>query len=608
MSLATHIDGSFRVDRELAHAYAGETARLVRQRLAIVSVLFVVLMGTGVAFEAVSRPERRRLVLAAWLVQSAVVVIAALVSRLPRADRWTLPIGAFMTGGVATLVTLYHVLVGAAPERDAMTFGALVTGLAVLLPWGPRVQAAAAGSALVGFGLGPWLVGPTESWLISWIAAGVAAVSSVAGAYFLDGYRFEAFRRSSLHAEEAEIAATLKATEVLSAHLGAPDMLERVNRLACEATGCDWSSTFLFDESRRVYRLAANHGSSPAVREMLGQIEYAPESIPLLQTFRAGTLIEIESPRGQDLVPVSILQRAENASALYAPIGRGDRIVGVLLNGYRTREGKFTEKQRRLTLGIAHATSVAIENARLIESLQSASRLKSDFVATMSHELRTPLNVIMGYSEMLAEDVYPAGTPAFAETLGRIQRASVELMDLITATLDMGRIEAGRDTVMLGPVSVGRMLDEISREVEPLVPAEVQLVCTNGLGDDPVTTDGGKLKTVVKNLVGNALKFTTEGTVGVDARVDGDFLVLTVCDTGIGIAPEYLPVIFEMFRQVDGSTTRRYGGVGLGLHIVKRLVTLLGGTIDVESAVGVGSTFTVTVPVGRATRQRATGT
>jgi len=378
-----------------------------------------------------------------------------------------------------------------------------------------------------------------------------------------------------------------------------------VNRIALEATGCDWSSTFLFDESRGVYRLAANVGSSDAVRELLHQVEYTPDSLPLLQSFRAGTLIEITGPDGQDLVPPALLRRVETASALYAPIGHGDRIVGTLVNGYRTRKGSFTEKQRRLTLGIAHAAAVALENARLIESLQAASRLKSDFVATMSHELRTPLNVIMGYSEMLAEDVYPAGSASWKETLGRIQHASVELMDLISATLDMGRLEAGRETVMLGPVSVARMLDEIAREVEPLVPPTVRFVSTNGLGDELVTTDGGKLKTVVKNLVGNALKFTTTGEVAVEARADGDFLVVAVRDTGIGIAPEYLPVIFEMFRQVDGTSTRRYGGVGLGLHIVKRLVTLLGGTIDVDSAVAVGSTFTVTLPIGRANRQRA---
>jgi len=597
------------VDRELLHAYAAETARLVRQRLGLVAPLFVILMGTGVAFEALSRPDRRSMVLAFWLAESSLVVLAALASRVPGLESRTGAIGAFMTGGVATLITIYYLIVGAQPERDAMAISALLNGLAVLLPWGPRVQAVASGFALAGYGLGPWLGAPLDAWAISWIAAGVAAVTSVAGAFFLDRYRFEAFRRSSLHAEEADIAATLlKATEALSANLGAPDMLEHVNRLAREATGCDWSSTFLFDESRGVYRLGANVGSSDAVRETLAQMEYTPDSLPLLQSFRGGALIELERPDGQNLVPESLLRRVETASALYAPIGRGDRIVGVLVNGYRTREGRFTEKQRRLTLGIAHAAAIALENARLIESLQAASRLKSDFVATMSHELRTPLNVIMGYSEMLAEDVYPTGTTTWKEVLGRIQRASVELMDLITATLDMGRLEAGRDTVMLAPVSLDRLLDEISREVEPLVPPSVRFVWTNGLGDDLVTTDGGKLKTVVKNLVGNALKFTSTGTVSVDARAEGDFLVMAVRDTGIGIAPEYLPVIFEMFRQVDGSATRRYGGVGLGLHIVKRLVTLLSGTVDVDSTVGVGSTFTVTIPIGRATRQRATGT
>src|SRR5262249_8081330 len=154
---------------------------------------------------------------------------------------------------------------------------------------------------------------------------------------------------------------------------------------------------------------------SPAVREMLQQTEFSRDAIPLLQAFRAGTLVEIASPENQQLVPVSLLRRAENASALYAPIGHGEKIVGVLLVGYRTREGSFTTKQRRLTLGVAHALAVALENARLIGDLQAASRLKSDFVATMSHELRTPLNIIMGYSEMLAEDVYTPGTEAWRQ-------------------------------------------------------------------------------------------------------------------------------------------------------------------------------------------------
>jgi signal transduction histidine kinase len=160
---------------------------------------------------------------------------------------------------------------------------------------------------------------------------------------------------------------------------------------------------------------------------------------------------------------------------------------------------------------------------------------------------------------------------------------------------------------MLGPVSVARMLDEIAREIEPLVPPSVRFAYTNGVGDDVVTTDGGKLKTVVKNLVGNALKFTSAGEVTVDARGDGDFLVVAVRDTGIGIAPEHLPVIFEMFRQVDGSATRHAAASAWASH--RQAARDVARRHDRRRQHGRrGPTFTVAIPVGRATRQRATGT
>src|SRR5579885_2123123 len=185
-------------------------------------------------------------------------------------------------------------------------------------------------------------------------------------------------RRTAWQTEEAEIAETLvRVGETLGAHLDRPDIVEWVNRLAVEALGCDWSSTFLFDERRGVYWLAANVGSRPEVRTELAQLEFAPESLPLLERFQPGTLVEIPDASTGTLVPAALMRRTEAASALYAPIARGEKIIGVLVNGYRERTGPFSRRQRRLALGIAHASAIALENGRLIADLQAASRLKS---------------------------------------------------------------------------------------------------------------------------------------------------------------------------------------------------------------------------------------
>jgi len=393
--------------------------------------------------------------------------------------------------------------------------------------------------------------------------------------------------------------------EWLGARLGQPDMLEGVNTLARDALGSDWSSTFIWDEAKKSTRLAASVGVSPDILADVGDVEWPIGSVPVVGAVRPGALLEIPDARAQRLVPLALMRRLGMASALFAPITAGGKVLGTQIHGYVTRIGAFTPRQRRLALGIAHSTAIALENARLIADLQAASRLKTEFVATMSHELRTPLNVITGYTDMLREGAAGPLTVAQDEMIVRIQRSSAELFDLVTATLDLGRLEAGREEVVRSPVEIDALLAELGREVEPLVADGVTLVWDVRV-DTPVLTDRAKVKLIVKNLVGNALKFTRAGSVTVRAHWRSEMLTLVVADSGVGIPADALPVIFQMFRQVDGSDSRRFGGVGLGLHIVQRLVALLGGTVDVASTVGKGSIFTVRVPATLALR--ATGT
>jgi signal transduction histidine kinase len=269
----------------------------------------------------------------------------------------------------------------------------------------------------------------------------------------------------------------------------------------------------------------------------------------------------------------------------------------VQIASWRTSAAALTPKLTRIGRGIAQLGSMALANTRLVEELERANQLKSDFVASMSHELRTPLNLIIGYSDLLLEGAFGVQTAEQADTMQRIAKSSRELLQMIEATLDLSRLETKKAPLDLHDIMLEDLMAALDTETQPsrAKPA-VEFIWKVPPGHLVLCTDVVKLKLVLKNLIGNATKFTERGTVTIAAQPIGDGVEFSVTDTGIGIAPEAQAVIFEPFRQADRSVESTYGGVGLGLYIVRRLLDLLGGIIAVDSAVGRGSTFRVWIP------------
>ena len=232
-------------------------------------------------------------------------------------------------------------------------------------------------------------------------------------------------------------------------------------------------------------------------------------------------------------------------------------------------------------------------------ALEQASALKSQFLANMSHEFRTPLNAILGYTHMLLNGVSGAVTDAQRKSLTRIDSNSQHLLALINDILDITRIEAGRMPLNLATFQIPALVEEVMSELEPIIKKSnltVRAIMPRGLPQ--LRSDRQKVKQIVLNLLSNALKFTPAGSVRIVASYDRKTRMagIAVADTGVGIAPADRAKVFEDFRQLDNSPARGYGGTGLGLSICRRLAQMLGGTIELESEVGQGSTFTLRLP------------
>ena len=256
------------------------------------------------------------------------------------------------------------------------------------------------------------------------------------------------------------------------------------------------------------------------------------------------------------------------------------------------------KNDRFLRTVIAELNQTKADLEQRNELVRAASQAKSMFLANMSHELRTPLNAIIGYAELVLEDLDHAPTDEIREDLSRVREAGRHLLGLVSGVLDLAKIEAGSYEFHYNEFHVRRVIDTVIALTRPAMTANNTVLESSGsLGCTTMVSDENALRQCLVNVISNAVKFTRGGRVSLITSVEDARLIVEVQDTGIGMTPEQCQVVFEEFRQADGSTTREFGGTGLGLSITRRLCETLGGDIAVTSTLGEGSVFRIALPL-----------
>lgn len=396
----------------------------------------------------------------------------------------------------------------------------------------------------------------------------------------------------------------LESTTILAASLDQAAILAALPAI-CVPEIADWAVVYAVDGTGVVRRLEVAH-RDPLKRTLLQELQnssidpHTPH--PVLDAFRTRKPILASTFGEASLAPLALGERQAAiarelglASLMVVPMVARDRALGAIALVSSNPDRRFGDQDLALAQDIATRAALALDNARLYEEARKANQTKTDFLAIVSHDLRTPLNAIMGYAELLLMGIPERVPVAAAERLQRVQASAKHLLYLLDELLDFARLDSGKESVHVQDVDVTEVAREVGVVMEPLVTRRgLQFELALPANPLPLQTDPDKLRQVLLNLVGNAVKYTERGLVQLEVTEGPDqSAVIRVSDTGVGIAEHHLTQIFEPFWQVDETQRQREGGTGLGLSVVQRLVRLLGGDMAVESELGRGSTFTV---------------
>jgi PAS domain S-box-containing protein len=411
-------------------------------------------------------------------------------------------------------------------------------------------------------------------------------------------------RTRELSQSVEELRALSEVSQAINSTLDVEAVLTTIVAKAAQLSGTEAGAIYTFDESRQEFRLRATHGMDEAMIAAIRDRRIGAGETAIGKAAAERATLQIPDVLTDSSLVLDVVVRAGYRAVLIVPLLRPDQIVGALVVR-RKAPGEFPKSTIELLGTFAEQSVLAIQNARLFREieekgreLKEASQHKSQFLANMSHELRTPLNAILGYTELILDSVYGDTPDKIRGVLQRVERNGRHLLGLINDVLDLSKIEAGQLTLSLSDYSLKNVIQTVFSAVEPLA-SEKQIALKIDIAPELPQGRGDerRLTQVLLNLVGNAIKFTDTGEVAIKTSSTNGSFNVSVCDTGLGIAPADQVKLFQEFQQIDNSITKKKGGTGLGLAISRRIIEMHGGRIWVESSPGHGSTFAFTLPV-----------